>query len=214
MSQSPKESVSLKDTQQVPGGGALAWWANVLIISVILMLQRFRVGSSTELMWQLPIAVALVFGIRSLTMKLVANWIGCELQYRIWETGLTFSAIIAVLFGGIFPFPGSYYPKLVRWSYRKKLSQLATVSFFGALSVLILAWFLFAYEALAIASTALAVISDLLRTSFFLAYSLLIYKVLLPFFSFESYNGRRVWDQHRILWGVLAAGTIALLLIS
>ncbi|WP_027340616.1 GNAT family N-acetyltransferase [Halonatronum saccharophilum] len=214
ISQSSKGSENLEDTRQFVGGGALAWWANVLIMSVILMLQCFRVGSSTELMWQLPIAVALVFGVRSLTMKLVANWIGCELEYRIWETGLTLSAIIAVFLGGVFPSPGCYYPKQVRWSYRKKLSQLAIISFFGALSVLILAWLIFAYQALAISNIAPEMISNLLRTSFFLAYSLLIYEVLLPLFPFESYNGRRVWDYNRTLWGILAAGTIVLFLIS
>lgn len=211
---SAKEATNSEDNRQVPGGGVKAWWANVLIMSVILMLQRLRVGASIELMWQLPIVVILVFGIRSLTMKLIAKQLDCKLQYRIWETGLTLSAIIAVFFGGIFPSPGSYYPKSVRWSYRKKLSRLAIVSFFGAFSVLVLAWFLFAYEALAVASIAPAAINDLFKTTFTLAYSLLIFEVLLPFFPFESYNGRRVWDQHRILWGILAVGTIALLLIS
>ncbi len=215
---SPEAPESPQGTQTpVPGGGAAAWLANVLIAAAILPLQRLRAGAASELylelVWQLPVAVALVFGVRSLAMKLAAHRLGLELRYRIWETGLTLSALVAVLLSGVLPSPGSYYPKPARWSYRAELPRLAIVAFFGALSVLVLAWLLGAYEAAALGSSAPAVVNDLLRLAVVPVQALLVFEVLLPFFPFASYNGRRVWDHDRALWGILAAGTVALLLV-
>lgn len=201
------------DRATLPGGGAAAWWANVVITAALVALQRLRLGAASELhphlLWQLPAAIALVFGVRSLAMKLAAQRLGLELHYRIWETGLTLSALIAVLFGGLFLSPGSYYPKSVRWSYRTELPRLATVAFSGACAVLGLAWLLLAYQAAGLAGTP-ALISDVLALAVLPVQALLLFEVLLPFFPFGSYNGRRVWDHRRVLWALLAAGAVGL----
>ena len=210
---SPSEASAPADRAAVPGGGAAAWWANVVITAALVALQRLRVGGASELhahlLWQLPAAVALVFGARSLAMKLAAQRRGLQLKYRLWETGLTLSALISVLFGGLFLSPGSYYPKSVRWSYRTELPRLATVAFSGACAVVVLAWLLLAYQAAGFAGTP-AVIGDVLALAVLPVQALLVFEVLLPFFPFASYNGRRVWDHHRALWALLAAAAVAL----
>ena len=142
-------------------------------------------------------------------MKLAAQRFGLELRYRIWETGLTLSALITVLFGGVFPSPGSHYPKPVRWSYRTELPRLALVAFSGAFAVLALAWLLVAYEVFGL-TDAPGVLHNVLALAVLPVQTLLLFEVLLPFFPFASFNGRRVLDYHRALWFLLAAGTVAL----
>lgn len=111
----------------VPGGGASAWWMNVLVLSVLYWLQGLRAGwmgvQNLHALWQVALAIAVVLGVRSLAMKVVGRLVGLETRYRMWETGLTLSVIVAVL-GGLFLPPGSHYPKTVRWSYRSELPRL------------------------------------------------------------------------------------------
>ena len=209
----PTQQQTTQQQTTSAGGGAPAWCANVLITAALVALQRLRVGAGDELhahlVWQLPAAIALVFGVRSAAMKLVARRLGLELRYRIWETGLTLAALVTVLFGGLLPSPGSHYPKPVRWSYQAELSRLSIVAFSGAFAVLALAWLLLAHDASALAGSP-ALMSDILALSVLPAQSLLVFEVLLPFFPFSSYNGRRVWDHHRMLWIPLAVGAVAL----
>ncbi len=197
----------------IPGGGRSAWATNVVFVAALFALQRLRVGAGGELhahlVWQLPAAVALVFGVRSAAMNLAAWRVGLELRYRIWETGLTLAALITVLFGGLFPSPGSHYPKTVRWSYRTELPRLAIVAFSGAFAVLALAWLILAYEAAGLAD-APGALTDVLALAVLPVQALLLFEVLLPFFPFASFNGRRVLDYSRVLWILLAAGTLAL----
>ena len=165
-----------------------------------------------HILWQLPVAVTLVFGVRSVAMKLTARRLALPSRYRIWETGLTVSTLIAVAFGGVFPSPGSYYPETVRWSYRAELRRVAAVAASGAAAVLVLAWLLLAYE-LGGFERVPAPLHDMLGFAVFLSQGLLVFEILLPFFPFGSYNGRRVWDLHRGLWAVLAIATAALYVV-
>ncbi|SIQ40413.1 Acetyltransferase (GNAT) family protein [Alkalispirochaeta americana] len=197
----------------VPGGGALPWVANVIFVAALVALHRLRVGAAGELhlhlLWQLPLALSLVFGVRSGAMKLTARALGLSLRYRIWETGLVLSLIITVLFGGLFPTPGSHYPVETRWNYRSKLPRLAAVAFSGAFAVLALAWFLLACETWGLAQSPRA-LASILALAVAPVQALLVFEVLLPWFPFASFNGRRVLDHHRLLWAGLAIGTAAL----
>ena len=118
-------------------------------MAVLLIFQQLRVGQVSEmslnLLWQAPLVVAMVFGVRTAAMKLTANYLGCKLHYRPWETGLTLSAIITLFFGGLLPSTGSYYPGSLRWSYQQELPRLGLIAFNGSLAVLSLAWVMYAF---------------------------------------------------------------------
>ena len=103
------------------------------------------------------------------------------------------------------PSPGSHYPKTVRWSYQNEVRRLAIVGFSGALGVLVLGWVFFASEALGLPSV-LAPLAEVRSFAVLVVHPLLVFEVLLPFFPFGSYNGRRVWDYRPLLWAVLATG--------
>ncbi len=205
------------DQAVVSGGGAPAWWANVCVMAALVALQRLRIGAAgrlhPHLIWQIPAAVALVFGVRTMAMKLAGRALGIKLRYRIWETGLTLSALVTVLFGGVLPSPGSCYPRTVRWSYQTELRRLGIVAFSGALGILALGWLLFASEAAGFPGIP-ASVSVVLTYAAFVVEPLLVFEVLLPFFPFASYNGRRVWDYRPVLWAFLAAGVVGLFWIS
>jgi hypothetical protein len=38
--------------------------------------------------------------------------------------------------------------------------------------------------------------------------SLALFDIALIFFPFASFNGRRIWDWNRVVWGVLAAAAV------
>ncbi len=197
----------------VPGGGASAWWMNVLVLSVLYWLQGLRAGwmgvQNLHALWQIALAIAVVLGVRSLAMKVVGRLIGLEARYRMWETGLTLSVIVAVL-GGLFLPPGSHYPRTVRWSYRSELPRLGPVAFAGSLAVLVLGWLLYALYAVG-GFGVTDLVHGTLERAMQAARILLLFDVLLPFFPFGSFNGRRVLDYSRVLWVLLAAGVIALI---
>ncbi|POR04148.1 hypothetical protein AU468_04020 [Alkalispirochaeta sphaeroplastigenens] len=197
----------------LPGGGALPWLLNVLLVAALVALHRVRVGAAGELhphlLWQLPAVIGLIFGVRSGAMKLTARALGLTLRYRIWETGLVLSLVITALFGGLFPTPGSHYPVEIRWNYRTKLPRLAAVAFSGALALLALAWLLLVFETRGLAEGP-GLPARLLTLAVMPLHTLLVFEILLPWFPFASFNGRRVLDHHRLLWAALAIGTAAL----
>ena len=204
----------LEGAERESSGGAGAWIVNVLVIAVLFALQRVRVGAGGELhmsmLWQMPLAIALVFGVRSVAMKLAGRAVGLDLRYRIWETGLILSALITLVFGGVFPSTGSHYPREVRWSYRSELPRLGRVGFAGAFSLLVLGWLLFAYDISGVGAGIPTVVDQALGLMVQPVMALLVFEVMLPFFPFASFNGRRVFDYNRVLWLLLAVGVVAL----
>jgi hypothetical protein len=43
---------------------------------------------------------------------------------------------------------------------------------------------------------------------------LAVIDVLLPFFPFVSFGGRRIWDWNRVAWGVLVVAVLGLFLVG
>lgn len=44
--------------------------------------------------------------------------------------------------------------------------------------------------------------------------ALLLFDTCLPFFHFKCYNGRKVWDWNKAIWGILAILVLALFFLS
>jgi hypothetical protein len=43
--------------------------------------------------------------------------------------------------------------------------------------------------------------------------SLILFDIVLVFFPFVSFNGRRIWDWNKLLWGFLALATVMLFFV-
>jgi len=43
--------------------------------------------------------------------------------------------------------------------------------------------------------------------------SLALFDIALIFFPFASFNGRRIWDWNRVVWGVLAAAAVVVFFV-
>ena len=196
-----------RSTQRGAQLGAFA--STVLLHTVFMYLLLLRRGAAAgprpEYLWTVlavPAALGLLFGLRFGAMLLTASAVKLHLRYRAWETGLLIAAVVPVLFGGLFFAPGGLYPDRATYKYSELLPKLGPVALAGTALTLALGWALWAAEG----TPAGDLMLNYIRV-------FLIFDVLLPFFPMASFNGRRVLDWNRYLWGLLAAGTAALLLV-
>jgi hypothetical protein len=158
-----------------------------------------------------PAIMLVLFGGRWAAMKLAARASGLDTRYRAWESGLSLTFVIALLFGSAFPTPGSLYPRSHDWNYRDSLSKLARMALAGMVFGLLFCWTLILLSRFAPLPQEWVVWFNL---GLYVGIPLAIFdNVLAIVFPFVSFNGRRVWDFNRPLWGVLAVLTIALILI-
>jgi GNAT superfamily N-acetyltransferase len=187
-----------------PGRPVLQWWGTILGNTVVAYLALGRLAAfryRPEWLLALPLTVLILLGARSGAMWLAARHRGVALHYRAWESGFPLGVVLALAFSAFYPSPGSLYPPGDDWRYRDWLPDLGPVALAGAGVVLILT--LLTIGATALGGTA-AWVTWLVPANM-LTRSLLTLEILLPFFPFECYNGRRVWDWKRMAWVGLAA---------
>jgi len=189
--------------------GVAAFAATLAVHALFGAVMLARLGRDLDLtsVVQVALAVALVIGVRTAAMALAGRALGLRLRYRAWETGMTLTAGIATLFGGLFLAPGGLYPRATTWSARELGPRLALVSVAGVVAVLVLGW---AASLLAQSGTGPALTASVA----FYARLLLLFDVLLPFFPMTAFAGRRVLDASRPTWIALAVGTVALWVVS
>lgn len=197
-----------------PGKPPVQWWGNWLANSLILWLGLWREsafgGLSPRALWMTPLMVLLFFGVRYLCMRLTAARLGEQVRYRAWESAFPLGLGIALGFGAWFPSPGGLYPTSQQWRYRDLLPKLGRMALAGTIPVLLLTWGAWAFSHLGAVTPALETILDLMLT---VGKPLALFDIALPFFPFVSFNGRRIWDWQRGLWGVLAMAAVLIFLI-
>ncbi|MFN2363023.1 MAG: hypothetical protein ABR596_01905, partial [Halarsenatibacteraceae bacterium] len=140
------------------------------------------------------IAIGITFAVRDFACIIAGRSSGLKLEYDIWESGHIISFIIAIFTGGFMPVPGAFYPAGEDWSYDDKLKELARQALASVGILLVLGWglnFNFIRETKFMEILLLAVTN------------MAIFDIVLPFFPFVSYNGRRIWDYNKIIWLVL-----------
>jgi L-amino acid N-acyltransferase YncA len=175
------------------GYGAFAATLAVHALFGAVMLARLGQGVDLAAVAQLALAVGLVIGVRTSAMAIAGRALGLRLRYRAWETGMTLTGVIALLFGGLFIAPGGLYPRARTWSLRALGPRLAVVSGAGVAAVLVLGWAAYLLAGWsAVAGAAAPVL--------FYARLLLLFDVLLPFFPMTAFAGRRVWEASRVAW--------------
>lgn len=173
------------------------FWGTIIVTALIWLLMTWR----NPLGWlTVTGATIILFGIRYLGMQVAARWQGLPVRYRAWESGFPLSAVIAVVFNGIFLVPGSLYPVGNDWRYKDLFPQLPRIALAGILPVLlitILAGISLHFNLLTPG------ISSWVKGIFKVGHLLLIYDTCLPFFPFNCFNGRKVWEWNKPLWIIL-----------
>ena len=155
----------------------------------------------------LPLWVLILLGLRNSLMLLVAKIQALPLRYRLWETGFVISFIL-MLIGGVFaPIPGSYYSKEKVWNYNRIKPQLGKIALAGSLPALLISLTLFFLGRFLPLSS---ILENVLATGFRAAFVIAVVDTLIPFFPFVSFNGRRLWDWNRWIWGLMAGVIMAL----
>jgi ribosomal protein S18 acetylase RimI-like enzyme len=183
----------------------LQWWVGVLVSSLMFLLAGWRggwIGGSdlATVLGAVAIVVAL-YGLREGAMRLAAHLQGLPMRYRAWESAFPLSLGTALALGIFLPVPGSVYPRQRAWRYRTLLPKLGPVACAGASAVLIFAWAAWSVGRF----TGLPPeVAAWLRAAHVAGLTLAAVDVLLAFFPFASFNGRRIWEWNRAAWGVLA----------
>lgn len=200
---------------QTTGGSAAAWLTTAVLNAVVLSVMVLRTRGADALGFQRVSAilagVTLVVAVRTAAMLLTARTVGLPVRFRSWETGLTLSAAIALVFGRLFPVPGSVYPRRLRWRYRDLLPQLGPIAAVGAGETLSLAWVLWAIGYFVAPGGWLGVA---LATAAMYARATLVFDLLIPVFPFNCFNGRRILDWKPLVWGIFTAAAAALFVVA
>lgn len=197
-----------------PDRPGLQWWGTWVATSLIALLAGWRAvgfGAVEALAFvAVPSILLIFFGARWLAMSQVAASHGLELRYRAWESGFSVSVVVALVFGGLFPCPGSLYPASDRWSYRALLPRLGPVALAGVLPTLVLtaaAWSLPRFADLS--PTAGAWLGHALGVGT----ALIVFDIVLIFWPFVSFNGRRIWDWNRTAWVTLVLPALVVIFL-
>jgi ribosomal protein S18 acetylase RimI-like enzyme len=194
---------------------ALQWWIGALVNALVLLLVGWQghwlSGFDPATLLGVVLIIVTLLGLREGAMRLMAWLRGLPVRHRAWESAFPLSLSIALLLGVFLPVPGSVYPRQRAWSYRDLLPKLGSIAFAGALAVLVFAW---AAWVLARFGGLSPEVTHWLNVAHRAGLMLAVFDVLLPFSPFVSFDGRRVWDWNRAVWGVLAIAVLGLLLVG
>ncbi len=197
-----------------PDNPAMQWWGNWLANVLIYLLSLWRQNGFRQLslssVVEIPLLFALFLGIRTLSMLWMARRRKMTVRYRAWESGFPLSLLIALAFGGQYPVLGNFYPTSDRWRYRDLLPKLGPVALSGVLPTLALTWGAWALSRFGgLGPDASRWISSAMT----MGQVMILFDVVLVFFPFVSFNGRRIWDWNKLLWGFLALATVMLFFV-
>ncbi|MCP4540240.1 MAG: GNAT family N-acetyltransferase [Chloroflexi bacterium] len=197
-----------------PDNPTMQWWGNWLANILVSLLALGRQNGFGQLtlssVVKIPLLLALFLGIRTLSMQWMARRQKMSVRYRAWESGFPLSVLIALAFGAPYPVLGSLYPTSDRWRYRDLLPKLGTVALSGVLPALALTWGAWALSRFGgLGPEASSWISSAMT----MGLVMMLFDVVLVFFPFVSFNGRRIWDWNKLLWGLCALATVALFFV-
>jgi len=197
-----------------PDNPALQWWGNVLMNALVLLLALWIGTGFGDVNLTAFIAVPLMcvffFGVRELAMRLTADGYGLSVRYRAWESGFPLNLAIAIVFGFWYPMAGSVYPTKKGWHYRDLIPKLGPIAFAGALSALLFTWGAWALLHFSVLPPE---IKTWINIAMIIGKSLALFDIALIFFPFVGFNGRRIWDWNRVVWGVLAAAAVVVFFV-
>ncbi|MBP7237848.1 MAG: GNAT family N-acetyltransferase [Petrotogaceae bacterium] len=184
---------------------AVQFLMSILLNIIVFLIACLRINNS---IWTAPgellyvsAAFSILFIVRFIFMITASKVQRIPVRFRLWESGITLNILIAGIFGGFFPVPGSIYPKQTEWRYPDLKKKLGIVGLSGIIST-------------ALVLSIFTLIQKFGNTDHplntFVAYNILIgknllfFNVLIPIFPLGCYDSRRVFDNSKLLWAVLA----------
>jgi len=193
-----------------PDSPVLQWVGTLLVNALLLWLGSWRQRAlDLAELWIVPVALLVLFGLRTLAMWAAARAHGLAVRFRAWESSVPLVAAIALVFGGYLPFPGSLYPKGDHWRYRELLPKLGPMALAGSLAVLVLTGGSWAALRWDLAPALAPVLLPLYQLGRLLG----LLDTVAAAFPLTSFNGRRLWDWHRPVWGIVSIAAVALFLM-
>ncbi|MEM9543586.1 MAG: GNAT family N-acetyltransferase [Cyanobacteria bacterium P01_E01_bin.42] len=193
----------------------LQWWGTIAMNAAIGFLMLWRLDDPEmmkPMIWLvLPLILIILFGLRYLGMGLAARRQRLNMRFRAWDSAFPIAIAIALIFGGVYPIPGSVYPTRNQWRYRDWLPALGWVALAGTLPVLLLIWGVWILSRLDLVSSYLITWLDV---TLLLGKPLILFDIAMPFFPFICFNGRRLWDWNKIVWGLMAGAAIVVCLFA
>ena len=172
-----------------------------MIIALLAGVRNWGIDAGWATLLALPLWLLILLGIRNGLMKLSGSMLGLKLRYRLWETGFVISFLMMLLGGVIIPIPGSYYPEEDEWHYHQRKPQLGKTALVGSLSAVLISYLL--YLLVRFLEPA-GLPGYFLSTGLGAAFAFSVIDTLLPIFPVVSYNGQRLWDWNRWVWGIVA----------
>ena len=155
------------------------------------------------------VAVALLLGMREGAMRAAAGACGLRVVFRAWDSGLSITTAIALLFGRLFPLPGSVYPCEGRGRQGTTQRALGIAALAGAAMVA----FVVAAAMWTRANFADTLIDTLAASLLFVGKPLLLFDTVMAFPPFQAFAARRIFELHRGLWAAVATLGLALFLL-
>ena len=197
-----------------PDNPVMQWWGNWLVNVLVYLLAMGRQHGFRQLslpsLVRAPLLLTLFLGIRTLSTLWMARRHKLDVRFRAWESGFPLSLLLALAFGIQYPVLGNFYPTSDRWRYRDLLPKLGSMALSGVLPTLALTWGAWALLRFGELGPDLAQwISSVMTMGLFLT----LFDVVLIFFPFVSYNGRRIWDWNKLPWGLVALATVILFFV-
>ncbi|MCD5425554.1 MAG: GNAT family N-acetyltransferase [Methanosarcinaceae archaeon] len=183
---------------------SLAW----ISFSFIILLMNVRIGN--PLFNYIPFILSVV-GVsilaHELSHKFIAHILGLKTVFKIWESGLVLSVLLA-LFGITVPFYGSSFIKQKDWSYNKNIKKMGLIYSIGPIISLILA-------SLFLGLTHWSNISWIvtLGTIGFHVNFIIVLFNLIPTFPFNMFDGKKIFLWNKIGWILLVMWFILLFAI-
>nr|WP_275440799.1 GNAT family N-acetyltransferase [Vibrio sp. Of7-15] len=184
--------------------------AHVTIFSIALWRQEIEDYSSVESILTLLVCFSAFYETRYSAMLCVAWANNIKYELRMWESGLSLSFCIALLFGGGMVSPGSLYPRGNNWKYHEHLQHLGVMALVSSACLIGAVWTI---GGLIKFNLLPSMYLSSFETAFSIGVGLLILDVVLPFFPFSSFSGKRLWDWNKYIWGILSLSIVPFFIV-
>lgn len=182
-----------------------------LVLVFLWLIPTFREGSAPIMIPVIIATTGLSLFTHELSHKFVASLFSLKTVFRVWESGLLFSFVLA-LFGGFFPAYGSTYIDQVDWRYHAR--QKANGLFFLAGPVASMALAVSFWVVMFVAS------HELLVAAARIGYLTNLVFVILNLLPIEAaagpaaWDGRKIYTWNKIVWSILSVAVVSLILID
>lgn len=183
---------------------------HVVIFTIALWRQGVDGYFSKESLLTLFVCFTALYVIRYGAMLCVASLHKIKYELRVWESGISLSFMIALFFGGGMVSPSTLYPSGDNWKYHEQIRHLGVMALSSSICLVSFVWSIGLLMNFNLISS---VYLTSFEISFSIGVSLLILDVVLPFFPFSSFSGKRLWDWNKYVWGMLSLSIVPLLVV-